>query len=71
MVHILDGAFVRGLQGRERAVAGRRPAFDEAGAWVGSVSPCGAVYDADDVQIGVAWPNGEIVDFHGTRIGKA
>lgn len=56
---------------KSRTVAGRRPVYDEAGAWLGSVNGAGGVYDTDGVQIGVAWPNGEIVDFHGVRIGHA
>ena len=54
-----------------RAVAGRRPVYDEAGEWIGSVNRAGGVYDTDGVQISVAWPNGEIVDFRGVWIGHA
>jgi hypothetical protein len=38
---------------------------------MGSVNRAGGVYDTDGVQIGVAWPSGEIVDFRRVRIGHA
>ena len=58
---------VRSSKGR--AAAGRRPVYDDAGERIGSVNRAGVVYDSDGVQMGVAWPNGEIVDFRGVRIG--
>jgi hypothetical protein len=54
---------------RERATAGKRSAFDDAGEWIGTATRGGAVFDADGVQIGVEWPGGEVVDFGGMRIG--
>ena len=32
-------------QHKGRAVAGRRPVYDEAGEWIGSVNRAGGVYD--------------------------
>ena len=68
MVNILGRVPFRS-RGRRRTVAFRRPAFDAAGTWIGTVNGGGAVFDIDGVQIGVVWPHGEIVDYHGTRIG--
>lgn len=53
-----------------RIVAGGRVAFDNGGTWMGTVSSCGAVFDADVVQIGVAWADGRVYDFHGTQVGR-
>jgi hypothetical protein len=68
MVQILHRAHVRDGERHERKTVGR-PVFDDAGGRIGTASDCGAVYDPDGVQIGVLWAGGEIVDFHGARIG--
>jgi hypothetical protein len=69
MVQIGGRARRCGSAGRERTSAAQRAAFDEAGKLIGTVTGGGAVPDADGVQIGVAWPRGEILDFSGVRIG--
>ena len=69
MIHIVHRAPARSVDGQERATAAR-PVFDDAGTWIGTVNSGGAVHDADGVQMGVQWPNGEIVDFRGVRIGR-
>lgn len=69
MIQIVHRTPARSIDGQGRPTAGR-PVFDDAGAWIGTVSSGGAVLDADGVQMGVEWPNGEIVDFRGVRIGR-
>ena len=68
MVWIVHRARVRGMTRHERQNVGKS-VFGDAGEWIGAVCDGGTVFDADDVRIGVEWPGGEIVDFHGVRIG--